>query len=234
MMMNLLSLFRDHGQLEQSACDCEDEHLEQELRNITNHPAPSYGEPTYWNRRYAAEPDPFEWYQPWSRLRPIILPVLNGRGVALDLGCGNSGMPAELLVDGFDEVTGFDISSVVIQENERRFQSEPRLRWVCGECTNMDQLATASFDVVFDKGTMDSLMSARPSATIIARMMAEVVRVLKPGGLFVEISHGTPDTRQPLLSHPEYGWTVLENQQVEKPTAKGTFHYIYFAVKNCE
>jgi SAM-dependent methyltransferase len=226
--MNWLSLLRDGAHLKQSSRDCEDEHLEQELKNIQNHPAPAYSEPTYWNTRYEAEPAPFEWYQPWSRLRPVILPMLTTRGTALDLGCGNSKMASELLADGFDEVTGFDISPVVIQANERRFQTEPRLRWVCGDCTNMDRLATASFDVVFDKGTMDSLMSARPSTPIIARMMEEVERVLKPGGVFVEISHGAPIMRQPLLN----SWTILNNQQIEKPTAKGTFHYIYFAVKN--
>jgi SAM-dependent methyltransferase len=230
-MKPFASLIR--GQSEQPAArDPEDENLDQELENILNHPAPPYSDPTYWNARYEKEPEPFDWYQPWSRLKPLVLPLLASCGCALDIGCGNSPMTAELLNDGFAEVVGFDISPVVIRQNEARFRSEPRLRWICGDCMSMDQLETGRFDAVFDKGTLDSLMCAGPSAKIVGQMMSEISRVLKPGGLFVEISYGTPNTRAPFLKGPQYGWTVLENKEIEKMTEKKTFHYIYLAMKN--
>jgi ubiquinone/menaquinone biosynthesis C-methylase UbiE len=231
--MNIVSLIRDRSQPEPLSREPEDEHLDQELENILNHPAPPYSDGSYWNTRYEREPDPFDWYQSWSRLKPIILPLLPVRGVALDLGCGNSPMTAELLEDGFDEVYGLDISSVVIRQNEERFRAEPRVKWICGECMKMDSLESGKFDVVFDKGTLDSLMCAGPSAKVIGQMMTEIARVLKPGGIFVEVSYGTPNTRLSFLKG-QYGWTVLENKEIEKMTEKNTYHYIYLATKNAE
>jgi ubiquinone/menaquinone biosynthesis C-methylase UbiE len=232
--MNFAALIRDRSQPEPISRDPDDEHLDQELENILNHPAPPYSDASYWNSRYEREPEPFDWYQSWARLKVIILPLLSGRGRALDLGCGNSPMTAELLDDGFDEVVGFDISSVVIKQNEDRFRSEPRLRWICGDCLHMDQLESNRFDVVFDKGTLDSLMCSGPSAKVVSQMMSEISRVLKPGGLFVEVSYGTPNTRQSFLRGQQYGWTVLENKEIEKMTEKNTYHYIYLATKNVE
>jgi ubiquinone/menaquinone biosynthesis C-methylase UbiE len=98
----------------------------------------------------------------------------------------------------------------------------------------MDQIESDKFDAVFDKGTLDSLMCSGPSASVVGQMMAEIARVLKPGGVFVEISYGTPNTRASFLRGPQYGWTVLEHKEIEKVTEKGTFHYIYLAVKNRE
>jgi SAM-dependent methyltransferase len=230
--MNLVSLLRDRVTADQAPRDADDEALDQELENILNHPAPPYSEVSYWNSRYEREPAPFDWYQPWSRLKATILPLLPGRGCALDVGCGNSPMTAELVAEGFNEVIGLDISPVVVRQNEENFRTEPKLHWVCSDCRKMDQIESDKFDLVIDKGTLDSLLCSGPSASVVGQFMSEVSRVLKPGGLFVEISYGTPNTRASFLKGPQYRWTVLENKEIEKVTEKGTFHYLYFAVKN--
>lgn len=230
--MSFLNLVRERTAPQNSGKTPEDEHLDQELENILNHPAPAYSETDYWNSRYEREPEPFDWYQPWSRIKTVVLPIIQTRGKALDVGCGNSPMTAELLADGFDEVTGIDISSVVIRQNQEKFAEEPRLRFICGDVLNMEAIESSSVDVVFDKGTLDSLMCSGPSARQVSQMMEEISRVLKPGGFFVEISYGTPNTRAVFFKSPQYKWTVLENTEIEKMTEKGTFHYIYLAQKN--
>jgi ubiquinone/menaquinone biosynthesis C-methylase UbiE len=63
-------------------------------------------------------------------------------------------------------------------------------------------------------------------------MLTEISRVLKPGGVFVEVSYGTPNTRASFMKSPAYGWTVQETKEIEKVTEKGTYHFIYLAVKN--
>ena len=39
-------------------------------------------------------------------------------------------------------------------------------------------------------------------------MCAEMSRVLKPGGAFIVITYGTPDSRLNYLEKPKYGWRV--------------------------
>jgi ubiquinone/menaquinone biosynthesis C-methylase UbiE len=139
-------------------------------------------------------------------------------------------MTSALLEEGFGEVTGLDISPVVICQNEQRYNSEPLLKFVCGDVTTMTQFDSGKFDVVFDKGTLDSLMSSGASARFVWKMLTEISRVLKPGGLFVEISYGTANTTASFMKSPAYGWTVQETKEIEKVTEEGTYHFIYLAV----
>lgn len=51
----------------------------------------AYGESWYWDKRYANESGPFDWYQKYHSLEPLInLYIPRGRKV-LVVGCGNSG-----------------------------------------------------------------------------------------------------------------------------------------------
>jgi hypothetical protein len=53
-----------------------------------------YGKVSYWDARYAAEPEPFEWYHSYAAFEPFIKPHLKPNSVckALVVGCGNSSM----------------------------------------------------------------------------------------------------------------------------------------------
>ena len=198
----------------------EDDKLDQELENVLNHPAPPYNEAEYWNSRYTNETGSFDWYQPWSNLEPILEPILQNKGSALNLGCGNSTMTAELITYGFQKVVGFDISSVVIGQMKEKYASEANIEWVIGDCQKINY-PPASFDVVFDKGTLDSLICSENAAHIIRSMLSEVSKVLKP-----------PNTRVPFFKVPALSWTLQETKEVEKITEPGTYHYIYIAQKN--
>ena len=59
----------------------------------------------------------------------------------------------------------------------------------------MKSKADGSFDVVLDKSTMDALLCGDNSFLMTAKMLHEVQRVLKPGGYYVMISYGDPESR---------------------------------------
>lgn len=95
-----------------------------------------------------------------------------------------------------------------------------------------------SFEVVLDKGTMDSVLCGEGSTANVAKMCSEVSRcaplrlragrlalhahaaasrsvcaplrdrVLKPNGVYIVISYGIPDNRLTYLENEEYGWKV--------------------------
>lgn len=55
---------------------------------------PDYGNPSYWDERYAAEEGKaFDWYVDYARLKPFLLPYLRKTKdfEILYAGCGNSG-----------------------------------------------------------------------------------------------------------------------------------------------
>ena len=51
----------------------------------------AYGEPWYWDNRYSNEPGPFDWYQKYLTLAPIINLYVPPSHPVLVVGCGNSG-----------------------------------------------------------------------------------------------------------------------------------------------
>ena len=208
----------------------DDENLDQELENILNHPAPAYNEKNFWNVRYDKETEPFEWYQSWGKLKGTISQHINGSGTALVLGSGNSNMSAELLEDGFEKVVSIDFSDVVIAQMKKKYQLEPKLEWESGDITKM-KFPNNSFEYVFDKATLDTLICGDNSNKVVSSLLKEVSRVMKPGGIFVLISYGTPATRKRFFEGAQTGLSIVDTVKVEKQGLPGTFHFIYIIKK---
>ncbi|KAJ8619310.1 hypothetical protein MRB53_027839 [Persea americana] len=51
----------------------------------------AYGEPWYWDNRYSQDPGPFDWYQKYPALSPLLDLYLLRHHRILLVGCGNSG-----------------------------------------------------------------------------------------------------------------------------------------------
>lgn len=98
----------------------------------------------------------------------------------LEIGCGG-GEHAIAAAEQGAHVTAIDISTEGIdraRDNARRAGVEDRCDFRVGDCENLD-FAPASFDVVLDH---EVLSSVEPR-----RAIAEGLRVLKPGGIFLGI-----------------------------------------------
>ena len=97
-----------------------------------------------------------------------------------------------------------------------------------------------SFDAVIGKATMDAVLCGEGSTANIAKMCAEVSRVLNGSGVFFIVSYGVPDNRLNYLENDDYAWTVTVHT-VPKPTVSATavpdtkdansVHYVYVCQK---
>ena len=94
----------------------------------------------------------------------------------------------------------------------------PHLRFQTMDMTAMT-FKSHSFDVVFEKATLDSLVVdckspwdlKDPSYVDLLKALTEVKKVLKPGGSFVSITFTQPHFRVPLLASQGLGWSIQVN-----------------------
>jgi ubiquinone/menaquinone biosynthesis C-methylase UbiE len=110
----------------------------------------------------------------------IAIEFLGGaRGRLLELGCGPAPMMPELLAMGY-EVHGIDMSSEMIRRARQRMAGHPlekRCKFSVGDAEQLE-FPQASYDAVLCMGVLEYLPR-------YARALAEVGRVLKPGGIAV-------------------------------------------------
>jgi len=139
----------------------------------------------------------------------------------LVLGCGMSSVPRELVRTGFRNVTCLDWSETVIKTMEEA-SSDLQLDWVVMDARKMD-IPTRSCDLVFDKALMDSICMRDDAVQSIGELISEVHRVLRVGGIYLIVSHGSPGTRIPHFEACEEPWCLVENipLHVAPPTEDG-------------
>jgi hypothetical protein len=61
---------------------------------------------------------------------------------------------------------------------------------------DMSEMQTGEFNVVLDKGTLDSVLCGDNSVPNADRMMQEIYRVLAPNGVYVCVTYGDEDHRK--------------------------------------
>lgn len=115
----------------------------------------------------------------------------------LDLGCG-SGLALELLKERHGHpafrYVGIDISSRMAQAGREKFRSDPNAEFHVMDMQRLSHFADASVDVVL------SLFGSFSHALNHAAAIAELQRVLKPGGRFLVMVYSRFSLRNILRS----------------------------------
>jgi len=202
-----------------------------------------YGNSSYWDERYAASSgEVFDWYQPYSTLKPQLTPYLSvdPEFEILIPGCGNSSLGADLYDDGYLNITNVDTSSVVISQMTDLHGDREEMEYTVMDCRNLEYLPDNCFDLIIDKALMDAQLCSEENIHNVNSMLSEMHRVLKPGGVYISISHGLPPTRLTYLNNKDLRWNV-EFKKVNAPKGElegesgsggGESHFLYVAKKS--
>lgn len=210
----------------------------------------NYGDKYYWDNRYLKENDTTEWFQAFSGMKPIVSEALGTGTKILVVGCGNSRMSEDILACGVASVTSIDFSSVVVKLMSERYEKEPNLKFQEMDVRDMKEFEDGAFDAVVDKGCLDSMLCLNGAAAEAAKALAQISRVLKEGGNYIMLSHGSEDQRSNYLKHSAYNWVANSPIAIPKPPlpvitgpnpippnvaaglARDANHYLYVCKKN--
>jgi len=155
-------------------------------------PAAGYSDPSKWESRYEEQEGTFDWYAGYAELGSIFQefcpPTRGADPSVVMLGCGNSALSGEMHAAGYRRLTNIDISASAVKKMEDQFASLEQ-EWLVMDATAMT-FEDCSYDLQVDKGTLDAMMHGGSSGEGLASAMtAEVWRTLRPGGVFLLISH---------------------------------------------
>ena len=187
------------------------------------------------NRR----PEPFDWYQVYSGFKDIISSSISKKDKILNVGCGNSRLSEELYEEGFEDITNIDFSPKVITSIEEKYKTKyPKMVFKVMDVLNMQEIQTGSFNIVFDKATLDSILCGDNSGNNAEKMINEIYRILAPGGKYICITYGDPEHRKKYFETQQ--WSNLSVDKIAKPNTNisnnedinnKNFHFIYVMKK---
>lgn len=136
-----------------------------------------------WEERYSSDRS-YRSYYPWNQVVSFVLgraPKDRPRSEIsiLEIGCGSGNNLWFVAREGF-QASGVDASATAIAFARERFAREQLdARLEVADFTKRLPFADASFDLIFERAALS--FTTREGA---AACLAEVLRILKPGGLF--------------------------------------------------
>jgi ubiquinone/menaquinone biosynthesis C-methylase UbiE len=101
----------------------------------------------------------------------------------------------------------------------------------------LDILDSESFTFILDKATLDCVTCSDQYGKKTQQYLENLHRILAPGGTYLCVSHGRPETRLPQISSSNFKWQV-ETLKVNKKDDGGVglvdqeqFYYVYVMTK---
>ena len=98
----------------------------------------------------------------------------------LELGCG-AGRMTRSFAQRFSRVIAFDISTEMLRHAQALYPDAPNIVWTLGNGTDLSSVESQSVDFVFSYIVLQHM----PEPQFALRYIREMLRVLKPDGLFL-------------------------------------------------
>lgn len=150
-----------------------------------------FNQTEYWNTFFKKRgTKAFEWYGEYLNLIVQIHKYVKFQDKILMVGCGNSRLSMDMYDSGFKNITNIDISPVAIKKMiEMNGKDRSDMKFIQMDATAMS-FEDDSFSVVFDKGTLDALMTDNSEEVrqTVEKYFKEILRTLRNGGRYICIS----------------------------------------------
>jgi SAM-dependent methyltransferase len=206
-----------------------------------------YGKKSYWDERYKNEgaTTSFDWYGRYAHFKTELQKWLKKSDYILVLGCGNSRMAEELFNSEFTSVANIDFSEVVIKQMAERHAEKNTLSWKVMDVTVKLDFPPGLFDVCIDKACLDCVLCGDSSTNQVANALYNVIRSLKPQGVFLLVSFFPPSKWLGYLEVEMYNWKVTvisisrpviglvqgESRREDETVDPTAVHYLYVCEK---
>lgn len=200
-----------------------------------------YSTLAYWENRYQLDnPDNFkcfEWYQTFDTLKEKIIEYLKTTDKILHVGCGTSKFAEELYIEEFKDVVNIDFSENAIQNMLTHYKKQQvEMNYQKMDVCNMSSFPEKSFNVVFDKALLDTILCGEDAFEKSDKMMKEIYRVLTDDGYYIIVSNGNEESRKIFFDEKMWEYKVTE---IERPSKMvfvdekemKDYHYIYILSK---
>ncbi|CAP24584.1 Protein CBG03740 [Caenorhabditis briggsae] len=187
-----------------------------------------YARMDYWDERFKTEKN-FEWLSGLDAFQHLITPLISKDSSIAHVGCGSSQVSMQLWDLGYTNITNIDYSQVLIDNGSLKY---PCMKWVADDITILKNCESSSFDVVFEKATIEAILVNEKSAwepsdsalQNLENIFSSICRVLKPNGMFISVSFTQPHFRVPALLR-ERNWSIEVFEFGE------TFHYYVYVCR---
>jgi SAM-dependent methyltransferase len=199
----------------------------------------------HWDRIYRSKaPTEVSWYQPEARLSLELIrriaPELDAS--VLDVGGGASTLADGLLSAGYRDITVLDMAPAALARAQERLGKRAALvRWIVADVLDAP-LPAASCAVWHDRALFHFLTDARDRA----RYVAQVERVVRPGGHVIVASFGPEGPTRcsglevvrysPDGMHAEFGasFRLLESMREDHRTPSGRMQAFVYCLCRLE
>lgn len=112
--------------------------------------------------------------------------------------------------EGITNITNIDYSPSVVKLMQNRYHEMGcNIQYKEMNVTDMSDLKNNEFNVIIDKGTLDSVLCGENSIPLVDKMMREVYRLLDNNGAYFCISYGDEDHRKTFFVNFNFSLIII-------------------------
>ena len=198
----------------------------------------AFGDVDYWDKQYSSTSN-YEWYTKesyapmCSTLLQLVSQPFRKQSKILTIGCGNSFFARHLIDIGFYHVqaTDYSIEAIKFQlEKQSHLAGEiySSIAYHCLNARDMMNVEASVFDIIIDRATLDAIdcegVDGSVNEDVTVEVAAEVMRVLKQGGVFLILTCRRPSRRlETFVNIDKELYDILESKKLDMGDGQDIF-----------